>query len=243
MCTVTYVPSGDRILVASNRDEKVRRTPAHAPAAYPSRHGQLLFPKDGHAGGTWIAQHSLGHGVVLLNGGFIAHKPQPPYRRSRGLVLLDIAASAAPADAAMDESLDQIEPFTTVIWQDRSLWEFRWDGAKKHLKSLDPRQPHIWSSVTLYSPEVIRKREQWFVRWLDRQSTPGLDDLLHFHQFTGDGDKQNDLFMDRDGELCTVSITGISLESGLASMSYFDTQSSVKTIYPLALQPLPSPTE
>ncbi len=36
----------------------------------------------------------------------------------------------------------------------------------KWLESLNANKPHIWSSVTLYDPAAIRKRENWFNKWI-----------------------------------------------------------------------------
>src|SRR5215470_17195971 len=90
MCTVTFIRSADKIYITSNRDEKHWRSSAFPPTVYPCTSGKLLFPKDGDAGGTWIAAHENGNAIVFLNGGFVRHTPQPPYRKSRGLILLDL---------------------------------------------------------------------------------------------------------------------------------------------------------
>ncbi|MEJ0104484.1 MAG: hypothetical protein WDO19_18805 [Bacteroidota bacterium] len=58
--------------------------------------------------------------------------------------------------------LDEIEPFTLVIWEADELFECRWDGDKKYAKHLDKHVPHIWSSATLYNDEAIIKRKEWF---------------------------------------------------------------------------------
>src|SRR6185295_19041785 len=106
-------------------------------------------PKDGDAGGTWMAIHENGNAIVFLNGGFTSHTPQPPYRKSRGLILLDLIESTAAYHSFMAINLNNIEPFTAIIWDDGHLFECRWNGRKYH-KQLDPLQPHIWSSATLY---------------------------------------------------------------------------------------------
>ena len=66
MCTVTFIPSKEHILLTSNRDEKHWRSPAHAPARYPYSTGAILFPRDGDAGGTWFAVHENGNAVIFL---------------------------------------------------------------------------------------------------------------------------------------------------------------------------------
>jgi hypothetical protein len=222
MCTVTFIPVREGILLASNRDEKHFRSSAFPPATHPTDQGLLLYPKDGDAGGTWIATNESGQAVVFLNGGFVPHQSTPPYRKSRGRILLDIIGEATPVETCMHISLEQIEPFTAVIWAEAVLHEFRWDGMHRHLRKLSHHKPHIWSSVTLYDPAVIAKRESWFHAWIERQQQATLDDLMHFHQFTGDGDQHNDLLMNRNGHVYTVSITGLHIGPHATLMKYLD---------------------
>src|SRR5215510_733415 len=132
MCTVTFIRSADKIYITSNRDEKHWRSSAFPPTVYPFTSGKLLFPKDGDAGGTWIAAHENGNAIVFLNGGFVRHTPKPPYRKSRGLVLLDLIDTTDPVEQFQSLSLQNIEPFTAVIWSNGALFECRWDGAQKH---------------------------------------------------------------------------------------------------------------
>jgi uncharacterized protein with NRDE domain len=222
MCTVTFIPSKEHIILTSNRDEKYWRSPAHAPARHAFQSGNILFPKDGDAGGTWFAVHENGNAVIFLNGGFVRHESEPPYRRSRGLILLDLLDAASPRETFEAIDLDDIEPFTAVIWDDGRLYECRWDGVRKHTKEMDRQQPHIWSSVTLYDEQVIGKRRQWFADWLLQNSKPQQEDILHFHQFTGDGDAHNDLMMNRDGKVFTVSVTSALIRPSGASLTYVD---------------------
>ncbi len=59
---------------------------------------------------------------------------------------------------------------------------------------------------------------------------PDGNAIMHFHQFTGDGDKHNDLLMDRDGAVGTVSVTQLQLQAGGATMQYLDLQYRGETI-------------
>jgi hypothetical protein len=222
MCTVTFLPSGDGVFLVSNRDEKHDRAEALAPAAYTFSGGRIIFPKDADAGGTWIAMHENGNAVVLLNGGLEPHQSQPPYRRSRGLILLDVLGNEHPVGAFKDINLEGVEPFTTVMWVDNRLYEGIWDGAEKYLSEKDSQIPHLWSSVTLYDEVIRARRRNWFDKWLATNKAPGLEDMLHFHQFTGEGDAENDLLMNRNGQMLTVSITGIQLARGEGEMVYLD---------------------
>jgi hypothetical protein len=222
MCTVTFFPNRDKIFLTSNRDENQFRSPAVPPQVYEMQTGKILFPKDSDAGGTWISLHENGNAVVFLNGGFTKHTPQPSYRKSRGLVLLQLSDSFSPKDSFIKIELSNIEPFTAVIWDNEKLFECRWDGKDRHTKELDPGAPHIWSSVTLYDPKVISKRRAWFDGWLKKNPDPGMNEILFFHQFTGDGDKHNDLLMNRNGNVFTVSITGMELSHHKGKMHYVD---------------------
>lgn len=222
MCTVTYIPTNDKYFISSNRDEKSSRSPAIAPAVYEINQKKLIFPKDGDAGGSWIALHENGNAAVLLNGAFEKHISVPPYRKSRGKIFLNIIAEERPVRYFHQLGLDQIEPFTLVLLEKDNLYECRWDGNDKHYQQLKKHRPYIWSSSTLYEKAIVEKREQWFAAFLSRNPHPTQKDILEFHQFTGDGDAQNDLLMEREGVYSTVSITSMLLTGDRGSMKYLD---------------------
>jgi len=222
MCTVSFIPVKDKFFITSNRDEKLTRKNAVAPCMFIHNGQKLFFPKDADAGGTWIVMKENGDAAVLLNGAFICHKAEPPYRLSRGIILLDIISSERPSVTFTKINLQDIEPFTLVVLENYCLYEFRWDGAEKYCKQLKVNRPCIWSSTTLYDGFVIKKREQWFASFLNNHPTPTQQDILNFHHFTGDGDKHNDLLMTRDGFYTTVSITGILLTKDRGCIRYID---------------------
>jgi uncharacterized protein with NRDE domain len=222
MCTVTYIPTNDKYFISSNRDEKNSRAPAIVPAVYEINQKKLIFPKDGDAGGSWIALHENGNAAVLLNGAFEKHVPVPPYRKSRGKIFLNIIADQRPVRHFHQLNLDRIEPFTLVLLEKDTLYECRWDGNKKHYQQLKKHRPYIWSSATLYQKSVVEKREQWFADFLNRNPHPTQKDILEFHQFSGDGDMHNDLLMEREGAYATVSITSMLLTEDRGSMKYLD---------------------
>ena len=222
MCTVTFVPVKDKFFITSNRDEKNSRGRALPPMLYNVNGANLVFPKDANAGGSWIAINENGNTAVLLNGGFVKHEPVYPYKKSRGLVFLDIIAADEPVDYFSNADLDNIEPFTLVLLVNNRLFECRWDGSKKYQKELYNRFPYIWSSATLYDEATVQKREQWFASFLGKNFAPTQEDILHFHQFTGDGDTHNDLKMDRNGLMSTVSVTSIAVDTASALMKYAD---------------------
>lgn len=230
MCTVTFIPSRDGVYLVSNRDEKFFRGDAHPPDSYEFHTGKIVFPKDADKGGTWIAMHEYGKAIVFLNGGKEAHTPDPPYRKSRGLVLLDLINAHSAPEAFEDMDLSAIEPFTAVAWENGRLFELIWDGEEKHITEKDSSTEHIWSSVTLYEETTRSKRRRWFDEWLERTPDPGMTEILHFHQFTGEGDSFNDLMMNRNGEVFTVSITGMYLSPLHGQMEYLDVKNNTRSV-------------
>lgn len=222
MCTVTFIREKEHFYITSSRDEKIQRGKAVPPTSYPVGAADLLFPKDADAGGTWIALKNVSTAAVLLNGGFFSHLPAPPYRRSRGLILLDILAAGDPEGCFTEINLDGIEPFTLILLQQFKLYECRWDGREKYKTLLDARQNYIWSSATLYNESTQQRRVNWFANWQIANPHPDTEDILHFHRFAGDGDLQNNVQMNRDGQLLTLSITAIQLSGEWASMHYLD---------------------
>ena len=222
MCTVTFIPVKDKFIITSNRDEKISRKPALPPRIYYHNGSKLVFPKDADAGGTWIVVNANGNAAVLLNGAFEKHTYHPGYTKSRGLVLLDAISEARPVRYLVKTDLKTVEPFTLIVWEDNSLYEFRWDGAGKHCVQLRKSRHYIWSSATLYSKETMKKREYWLAKFLNKTPLPAVEDIMNFHASAGDGDGENDLKMTRQRLYATVSITSLTLDDVSSSILYHD---------------------
>jgi len=236
MCTVTYIPAKDGVYITSNRDEQGGRPSAAEPAIVAGRTGRLLFPRDTRAGGSWFVVHERGAVLVLLNGAGERHIPQPPYRKSRGLILLDLAESLDSFFEFKMVNLNGIEPFTLILLENGCLYECRWDGVEKAHRPIDVAIPHIWSSVTLYDPAIRQKRREWFDTWLQDNPAADQEKVLQFHQFAGGGDSNLDVLRSRrnllkdSGEkltngkegLLTVSVTSLQIADGNARMQYLD---------------------
>ncbi len=214
MCTVTFLPQKDNcFILTSNRDEDTSRQIAMPVEKYIINNIQVYYPKDPKAGGTWIASGSNGFTVCLFNGAFEAHQPKGNYRKSRGLVVLDFFNYKNQYDFIAQYDFSNIEPFSIVFVKHQNntigLCELKWDGEKTYHLNHDASLPHIWSSATLYTEEVIKQREVWFNDWVNNNEVFTKDNILMFHHFGGSGDKENDLVMNRSQKK-TVSICCIN---------------------------------
>lgn len=212
MCTVTFLPKGkSSYILTSNRDETPKRA-ALAPKAYSIHGKEVFFPKDPLAGGTWIATDKVTFTLCLLNGAFEKHSHKPPYRLSRGIMLLDFFNYSNVKRFIEQYDFSGIEPFTLILIESNnglSATELVWDEIKLHVRYLDVTQPHIWSSSTLY-PEAIRdERRNWFKLWLEEHKKFQQKEIIDFHKTGGKGDEWNDFVMNREGKVQTVSVTSI----------------------------------
>lgn len=231
MCTVTFIAAGNMLFLTSSRDERYERAPALPPRMTRGSTGKLLFPADGNKGGSWIGLHEAGHAVILLNGAWEAHIPQPPYRKSRGLILLEVLDSIDPVKTFYSVDLKGVEPFTLIIVQEGNLFEGRWDGKVKHTDRLDPARKHIWSSATLYPGPVRQERTKWFEQWLKENAEPDSATILDFHKNAGNHDRYNAICMERPGDVHTVSITQIHFSEPVPAMLYHDTSTGLTGHY------------
>lgn len=213
MCTLTYIPIEDgSFILTSNRDESVFRLPALPPETYQHNGVSVMYPKDTQAGGTWVAISENSFTLCLLNGAFVRHKHEPPYKHSRGLVVTDFFNYNNVNRFLKGYDFNGLEPFTLVIIESKKesvIHEIRWDGSAHFYTTKDATSPQIWSSASLYDAEVIVEREKWFRHLLQSNSDPTADEMLQFHHFGG-GQDENRLLINRNNVLKTISITGIT---------------------------------
>ena len=221
MCTVTYIPTKEGCIITSNRDEKITRERALPPTEYHIEGKKIIFPKDLKAGGTWIA-YSETKIVVLLNGAQEKHIPKSNYRKSRGLVVLDLMTAENTIDYWKKIDLSYIEPFTIVLVENNELTQLQWNEAEKSTTEFDAKEFHIWSSSTLYSKEIREQRKEWFQDYIKSKNAPTPEEILHFHQFTESENKEFGLQINRNNVLKTISITQCKVTKDKIKMVYLD---------------------
>jgi uncharacterized protein with NRDE domain len=228
MCTVTFVNSNDRFIITSNRDEKIARPKAIEPKNYLINHKKVFFPKDAKAGGTWYAVDENANVIVLLNGAREKHIRKESYKKSRGLVVLDLIGSDSILKEWQRIELELIEPFTLVVFENLRLFQLRWDGQLKESLQLDENANHIWSSATLYSQEIRESRAEWFTKFMNSHQNVTENDLYDFHRHTQENDIENGLVINRDNLLKTLSITQSVIDKNKVSLHHYNLEEEEK---------------
>lgn len=224
MCTVTFLPIGDKdFVLTSNRDESPARRTIE-PRIYEDEGIRLLYPKDELAGGSWIGTSSRNRVLCVLNGGYTFHERKPPYKTSRGLIMIELLKTEDLIGFIREFDWSGIEPFTLIAvdWNHGlHLYELVWDGKKENLTKLKP-EPRIWSSSTLYDYEMKTKRKEWFDDFIERGVVnPEWRHIWNFHCEGGEFNEEFGFIMDR-GFVKTTSITQIVKEGMSVGMSFHD---------------------
>jgi len=222
MCTVSFVNTDNKIIITSNRDEKIIRPNAIEPRNFSINNKNIIFPKDSKAGGTWFAIDEHSNILVLLNGAEEKHLVKDSYRKSRGLIVLELISSVSPLQEWLHIDLQNIEPFTLVLFENQKLYQMRWNETEKETIALDTNQSHIWSSSTLYSREIREKRANWFSTFLDTKPEVNEEELFNFHRYTETENKEHGLVINRKEALKTLSITQTIIEMNKVEIHYTD---------------------
>ena len=225
MCTLSFYPKpdSDGFILTFSRDEMPNRSTVEI--VNDAKRG-LIYPKDALHGGTWFAiDQTNGRFTCLLNGAFEIHKRQLPYRKSRGLVLLDSFDYLDIEDFWNRYNFTNIEPFTIISGENNHFWELRWDGNERHSRQLNNMKSEIWSSCTLYNQKVRSAREDWFSDFLkSKKGFLDADNLQQFHQTPHTEEPQNGILMHRPFGPETVSITQLNylFSSQIIDFEYYE---------------------
>lgn len=233
MCVVTLLPLPGGFVLTANRDEHTSRPAALSPQIYTVNQHRLVYPKDPQGGGTWLAA-LVNTTVCLLNGAFENHPHQPPYKKSRGLVVLDFFNYQTARQFADEYDFSDIEPFTMVVINHApellTVHELRWNGQQVYLRNMPANVPHIWSSVTLYTMPMAELRKTWLAQFLDQHPHYTADNLFAFHQTAGDGDPSHDFVMKRPTQgVQTVSISQVFQSGSERAIRYQQVATGAET--------------
>ena len=222
MCTLTFIPQKEGFLFTVNRDESPQRAAGKPIVKQFEKHKLWLAPEPISGSSNLVVNTETGRIVVLLNGAFIHHKHQPPYRKSRGVVVLEAFEALSLKNMFETYDFEGIEPFTLVMFDSNDLGELRWDGTKVHFTEKDIITPQIWSSAMMYRGKWQQERDRWFHEFLVENPRPTDQELLWFHHHAGAHDSENGLVMNRLNMVRTVSVSQIAIESNRCKVFLHD---------------------
>ncbi len=162
MCTVSFLPNKHGFYLAMNRDEKLNRFIALAPAIVDVVSHQAVFPRE-PTGGTWISANGAGVCLALINWHRVERDPKHDVV-SRGEVVRALAGKLRTdeiADAVMTLPLRQLHPFRLIAIAplEKRLTEWRWN--LEWLTRRDHKwQPQHWfsSGFDEYRAELERAK-------------------------------------------------------------------------------------
>ncbi len=221
MCTVVFIPDKEKYYFASLRDENPNRLEAIVPFLTNTNNCNFLAPRDPKGGGTWAGINEYGNVIILLNGGFKNHTKQNNYSKSRGIIVTELLLTKTPVAEWTLFDLDNIEPFTLIVWAEEKLSQLVWDGKSKTLINLSSKEPHIWSSATLYSDNTKNYRTKLFKKWMTTEPYLSKFSLLNF--FKTYNENYNGFLMKRGENIKTLSYTFIEIKTtNTATVSYYD---------------------
>jgi hypothetical protein len=149
MCTVSFLPKTQGFYLAMNRDEKLERFTALAPAIVDLDSRRAVFPRE-PPGGTWISANEAGVCLALLNWYRIARELDNGVV-SRGEVVRVLAAKSTAAEVAQGIAglpLRKLRPFRliAIVPSEKRVTEWRWNLQRLTTRNYEWRSLHWFSS-------------------------------------------------------------------------------------------------
>ncbi len=220
MCTVIYIPQINKKIFASLRDENPNRHTVSTPTTFIAETTTYISPTDPMGGGSWVGINNKGNVIILLNGGFVKHEQHSKYKKSRGLIVKELLENETPIFEWMMMELNDIEPFSLVVYTEDMLFQLVWDGKEKHKLRLNELSCHIFSSSTLYTPIAKNFREELFKKMIENSDAITEESLLNF--FKSNDDPENGFLINRNEKVKTLSLSYIEVNNQYLCLSYHD---------------------
>lgn len=230
MSTVSFINKNGIVTITLNRNEKVGRQISIAPRNYNHNGNNVFYPKDTESGGTWCSVAENGTVLTLLNGGNEQHSGKAFYRKSRGLVVLDLISNISPKDSWDKLNLIHIEPFTLILYQSQKLYQLIWDGIGKRKIMLDETKNHIWTSVILNNEEMRGKRVDCFFDFLQENPIYSATEIMNFHKRFRESHSQDNKILSDEDKVKVLSITQVIVDKNRGVIRYYDLLNEKKSL-------------
>lgn len=227
MCTVTWLWEPERFTLLFNRDEQRTRPLADPPRVLDVNGHAILAPRDGQAGGTWLAANQQGLVVCLLNyyerdTGGVSRPVGTP--ESRGLLVLEAASGsnlAALTETLAGRSLSRVRPFHLLAFDTRTsggrYW--LWDGVDVQVEEIDDALCPVTTS-SYASQAVVAYRRSLLHSWMDLAGGAlSVDAMERYHHSRHEEADAYSVFMSRP-DAQTVSVTRVEVVRDEVRMRY-----------------------
>jgi len=224
VCTMSWQRNGGGYDLFFNRDEKRSRLPAEPPAVRLMGSLSVLAPRDGEAGGSWLAANEHGLTLALLNGYLgpdAATSPVAGRWTSRGQLVLELSECSGVAEVT--ERLKALElavfrSFHLVALDPQTAVLASWrDGALECAAEGDFSAPLISSSFEFDA--VARSRRDIYREYLDVADGSGIEAALAYHRSHRPARGAFSTCMHRE-DARTVSFTWVRVDERHVRMRY-----------------------
>jgi hypothetical protein len=220
MCTLSFIPTGTGYLLAMNRDERLARGPASAPALTNRNGVQALYPRD-IEGGTWIAVNDQGIAFALLNWNDVPIKIAKS--RSRGELIPAMIAATHNEDARLkfeSAKLDGVLPFRLIgmFPAEGKISEWRWDCSTLQHQRLTWDARH-WFSSSLSDEEASLRRGAACEKAWEEEDAGSVNWIRRLHRSHGMAVGPFSICVHRE-EVETISYTEIVCSAQKVSCEY-----------------------
>ena len=214
MCTLTLIPQKEGYLLTMNRDERRTR---HEAGLFDA--GDICYPVDGEAKGTWVGVNQQGVAMGLLN------RYQEPSRDgavSRGHIIPEALQEGAYEHvvAFMKQlQADKHNPFDAVVVSDQGIHHFSWSGREFSFTEYEGVCPFMLSSSSVNLEDTLKYRQESFAQWTEHMGAESPIESFHLLQIKGM--ESASVMMSR--ELThTKSLTQIEVSSANCALAYYD---------------------
>lgn len=224
MCTLSWQRNGAGYDLIFNRDEKRSRLPAEPPAVRRVGSTAVLAPRDGEAGGSWLATNEHGLTVALLNGylgGDAVAAPASGEWTSRGRLVMELSdCSDVPELAGRLKTLNlaTFRSFHLAAFDPRTAVLASWRDGRLERMDEDAFSPPLISSSFRFG-EVARSRRAHYREYLDAADGSRIEAALAYHRSHGPERGAFSPCMHRQ-DARTVSLTWVRVDATRVQMRY-----------------------
>jgi len=222
VCTASWLTRDGALHLGFNRDELRTRERALPPEVRDGPGGRWIAPRDGRAGGTWIAATERGAVLALLNR---SEGVRPEGAASRGLLIPELLSASGP-DALLERlrrrDLTSFAPFRLLaLWRGLAAGVVAgWNGAALDVASLDAAAGLLCSS-SLGDDRVTASRGAVWRRWRDEPAPWDDARQREFHRDHTPAPSAWSVCMHRD-DAESVSFTAVELGPDAVRLAYHD---------------------